>query len=116
MKKTTVALILIACLLAAGVAWAVNEYVISDHVIVEIEEAILTLEVSVGPYVRGDILRFNGTLTSESVIFVGANVTLWCNSTYTGYSNLTDADGAYEIFYPTAQIGTFDFYANATVT
>ena len=116
MKLKYIAILLATILLATVAAWAVNEWVISQHVVIEVEEAFLTIQVSEGPYVKGDTIRFNGTLKSDTIIFIGANVTLWCNNTYTGYSNLTDDSGAYEIFFPLTTKGTWDFYTNATIT
>ena len=115
MKKTSIAIILIFCLLAAAGAYIVN-YVISNHVIVEVEGYSVTLLVDENKYVVGDTIKFYGNLTSPNFYLEGANVTLWRNGTYTGYSNFTGAYGYYEIFYNTTEVGTFDFYANATIT
>lgn len=123
LSKTSIVLILIVCLLAAGAAWAVNNWIESDHIIVDIEEYSITFNVNAtlqnGRYkcVKGDVLLFNGTVTSDTFMLQYANVTLWCNSSYTGFWSLTDGDGYYEISYnDTDTIGPFDFYANATIT
>lgn len=116
MKKRTIVLILTALLIGVAVAYAVNTYVISPTVSVTVEDYSLTLFVNDTTAMKGDTLRFNGTLTSDTYVFESVNVTLWCNSTYTGFSTLTDSLGYYEILFPATTAGTFDFYANATIT
>jgi hypothetical protein len=106
------------CVLILGITLGavVQQYIISPPVTVSVEEYTLTLVVNASTCVVGDILRFNGTLATNGFVYEGANVTLWCDNTYTGNSSLTDSDGYYEIFYNATSVGTFEFYTNATVT
>ena len=117
MKLKYIAILLATILLATVAAWAVNEYIISNHIIGEAENYILTLNVNASsPWMVGDTLKFTGTLTSSTYYFPNVNVTLWCNNAYTGNWTLTNSTGGYAILYPLKTAGTYDFYTNATIT
>ena len=121
MKKTTIAIILIVCLIVATVAWAANEYFItSPHVIVEVEEYAITFEANSTRITLGETILFTGTYSytnsTDTYYVEGETVTLWYNTTNTGFTDVTDDFGYYEIPFTPIAVGTYDFYANATVS
>jgi plastocyanin len=115
-KLKYIGILLAAILLGAVAAWAVNEYIISDHVVVDVEELILTLNVNSTLCLVGDTILLNGTLESPNIMIEGATVLLYCNGNYTEQSTQTDVNGTYSFLYTFTEAGTYDFYANATVS
>lgn len=105
---------IIGLLIGVGIVWAVQIY-LSPEVPVTVEDAILTLTVDQTICVVGDKLNFSGTFTTDTYFITGQNITLWCDGVYTGYSNLTDDVGYYEIWYPAMVAGDFVFYTNTTI-
>jgi hypothetical protein len=118
-KKTSIAIILILCLLGAVAAWAVNEYVISPHKIVEVEEYILTLDVNTTRCKVRETIMLTGTFSYTNSTgdydMTYATIQLYCNNAFVE-STQTDDSGAYTFLYVPQIVGTYDFYANATIT
>lgn len=114
-KLAWIAILLIALIAGVVVASAVQNY-LSPEIEVTIEAYALTLTIDPTTYALGDTLNFSGTFTTDSFFIIGQNITLWCDGLYTGFSNLTDDVGYYEILYPATINGTFTFYTNTTVT
>ena len=121
MKLKYVAILLATILVATVAAWAVNEYFItSPHVIVEVEEYAITFEANSTRITLGETILFTGTYTyanNTGTYYIGGEtVTLWYNTTNTGFTDVTDDFGYYEIPFTPIAVGTYDFYANATVS
>ena len=114
-KKSLIACLLVTVLAAAAAAWAINQYIISEPVDLVFEEYILTLEANATHFMIGEVVYFNGTLTSNGYYFQDVNITLWRNGTYTGYSTKTVTEGYYEFFYNVTDVGNYRFVANATI-
>jgi len=81
-KKTTLALILIACLLAAGVAWAVNEYVLQHQI--DQSATVASMEVYID-----DVLNLNSLDWSPVVAGESYYVNLTVKNTGTTEYNVT---------------------------
>lgn len=120
MKKSLIVYALIAFLACAAITWAVNNYILSNHVPVEVEEYKITLEANITRITLGETILFSGTYSYANSTgdywMTGETVTLWYNTTDTGQTDVTDSNGYYEIPFTPSTVGTYDFYANATIT
>ncbi len=117
-NKKLLAVALIAIVAGAALAWAVGEYILSETVTVDVYDYILSLSVTPTSCMVGETVTFSGTLMLNSNPVPDVEVRL-CQGIpetgfYTGLSDITDANGYYEIPYTTTATGTFSFYTNAT--
>lgn len=115
-KLKLVAALLLGLLIGAAAAVLAQQYITSRTVTVTVENIVLTLEVNASTCVKGDTIKFTGTLASPTFTYEGVNVTLYKDDVQTGNWDLTDVDGNYEILYVTVENGTFSFYTKAPIT
>jgi len=83
----------------------------------EIKAAVpysLTLEVDKAEGYVGDTFTFYGTLTQNGTPISGATVVLYKDDASTDLSDITDDNGNYSIPWMADEVGTHEFYTEAT--
>jgi len=113
--KLKLAILLLCVLLVSAVVGAAIKNIISPPVTVTVEEYVLTLTVNATTCLKGDTLKFNGTLTINGDVITDQTIKLYCDGVDTGLSDLTDTNGYYEIIKVMDTVGTFTFYTNTTI-